>query len=66
MQIKDHGTNDWCHLCGNRQDHLVDIWYPLNAEHSNEDTQYIRICSECATLAVKTQSAASKVFIERI
>lgn len=46
-KIADHGTPDWCHLCGIRQAYLADIWYPKNAEHDKKQTQYIRICCDC-------------------
>lgn len=41
--------NDWCHLCGEREDRTIDVWYPRNAEHVTPDmeTVYIRICSKC-------------------
>ncbi len=38
---------DWCHVCGNRENALVDISYPDNAEHSDKDMEYIRICAAC-------------------
>lgn len=47
MKMSGHYCNDWCHLCGKRQDELVDIWYPRNAEHAGPNVQYIRICGEC-------------------
>lgn len=58
VTITSHG-NDWCHLCGKRQEHLADVWYKENAEHaflakkarkkyeSKEHDKYIRICDEC-------------------
>lgn len=51
-----HGQwNDWCHLCGERSDTTVDIWYPENAEHDepvnpglpHEGRKYIRVCKDC-------------------
>jgi hypothetical protein len=41
--------NDWCHLCGVRSDHTLDVWYPRNAEHVRPgmETVYVRICSRC-------------------
>lgn len=50
MKIQNHGSSmkDWCHLCGKRVSYSADIWYPENAEHDKENTQYIRICVECA------------------
>lgn len=40
--------NDWCHVCGRREDLLTNVWYPNNAEHDSEPTQRIRICAGCA------------------
>lgn len=48
MKILKHAPNDWCHICGNRGNDTVDVWYPENAEHDKEDTKYIRICVNCA------------------
>lgn len=31
--MQKHGHNDWCHLCGKRNDNNVGIWFPENAEH---------------------------------
>ena len=39
--------DDWCHLCGQRTESLLDIWYPKNAEHDTKQTEYIRICKDC-------------------
>lgn len=52
MTINMHG-NDWCHICGKRKSELADIWYPKNAEHEKEETEYIRICYECVVLIRK-------------
>ena len=40
---------DWCHLCGERTEPLLDIFYPENAEHHPRtiDGKYIRICKDC-------------------
>ena len=49
--------NDWCHICGRREDATVDVWYPKNAEHDLMDgidrsrpplENYVRICKGCA------------------
>ena len=44
-------TNDWCHFCGHRVEHLADVWYSENAEHRREigrlNSKYVRICAEC-------------------
>lgn len=49
MKIWKHAPNDWCHICGDRSNDTVDVWYPENAEHDKEDTmKYIRICMNCA------------------
>lgn len=47
MKIARHPGNDWCHLCGLRQDHLADVWFPENAEHGGSDSRYIRVCAVC-------------------
>jgi hypothetical protein len=48
-QTHIHEFNDWCHLCGCREDRTIDVWYPRNAENVTPDmeTVYIRICSKC-------------------
>lgn len=46
-QISKHAGNDWCHICGKRSYENIDIRYPKNAEHDIENTEYIRICSNC-------------------
>ncbi len=62
MKINRHTDNestwkDWCHLCGRRELHLADIWYPDNAEHGGADKKYIRICSTCGNDIVQTSGA---------
>jgi hypothetical protein len=39
--------NDWCHVCGERTQPHVEVWYPKNAEHEQKQTQYMRICAYC-------------------
>lgn len=46
MKISTHSV-DWCHLCGNTHNELLDVWYPENAQNDNLDTEYIRICGSC-------------------
>lgn len=46
-QMSFHGR-DWCHICGQRRERLADVWYPRNAEHGGRDTEYIRVCCQCA------------------
>ena len=53
MVIFSHGCSDWCHICGNRPQKLVDISYPTNAEHDSKTSKYIRICLDCARLMVE-------------
>ncbi len=41
-------TYDWCHLCGQRKEQpLVDIFCPENAEHGGPKLRYHRICKQC-------------------
>lgn len=52
MKLHPTGHEDWCHVCGNREPLLVDIWTTENAEHSLINSsgvanKYIRICTEC-------------------
>jgi len=47
MECSQH-TDDWCHFCGSRRHFLADVFYPKNAEHQKENTEYIRICNICA------------------
>ena len=59
MKISRHNYDgstwkDWCHLCGRRELHLADIWYPNNAEHGGPNDKYIRICSTCGNNIVQT------------
>ena len=56
MKINRH-LQDWCHLCGIRQSHLADIWYPNNAEHGGPNDKYIRICSKCGNEIIQTSEA---------
>jgi hypothetical protein len=49
-----HEADDWCHLCGRRDEPLVDIWYAENAENDRPAKRgtprpelYIRICAGC-------------------
>jgi hypothetical protein len=50
-RMSDHQSpNDWCHLCGKRSDHHVDISYSENAENDDPKefrSKYIRICAKC-------------------
>ena len=57
MKIISRHIQDWCHLCGNRESHLTDIWYPNNAEHGGPNDKYIRICSKCSNDIVQTAGA---------
>lgn len=44
--------NDWCHLCGIRQQtKFVTFDIPKNAEHSTDNGErgYFRICKGCVT-----------------
>lgn len=55
--MQRHHTHDWCHLCGERSDLCVDIWYSDNAEHDPPTKpghshplgkrHYIRVCGMC-------------------
>jgi hypothetical protein len=55
MRISQHAVEpDWCHLCGKRKQNLVDIWYPRNAEHGNNNSEYIRICGRCGEMISDT------------
>jgi hypothetical protein len=49
-KMSRRGIPDWCHLCGERTPHTVDIDYKDNAEHpkSNPSSKYIRICVYCS------------------
>ena len=47
VRILRKDSEDWCHLCGDRTRPLVDVWYPENAEHDDDETEYIRICKGC-------------------
>jgi hypothetical protein len=48
---------DWCHVCGTRQGHNVEISYPSNAEHQyvgadgkcspGDKGKFLRICADC-------------------
>ncbi|MBI4304839.1 MAG: hypothetical protein HY678_00830 [Chloroflexi bacterium] len=42
-----HKSNDWCHICGEREADLADVSYPENAEHGGPDMKYVRICLRC-------------------
>ena len=58
--ISPHGVNDWCHICGDRKDHLCDIWYQHNAEHDEpaskgKSSKYVRICTGCGKMIAITQ-----------
>ena len=47
---------DWCHICGQRRDMVVDVHYAENAEHNDLDDargEYIRICVVCAAEMVE-------------
>ena len=47
MRMIKHGK-DWCHLCGKRQNFLLEILYSINSENEPKDeSQYIRICDHC-------------------
>jgi hypothetical protein len=62
--------SDWCHLCGTRQDHNVEIWYPANAEHERQDSPhkgasrangFLRVCADCGeTIARVGRSERSR------
>jgi len=50
MQVMKHNTDDWCHLCGERNSIVpkADVWYPKNAEHDKKNEgNYLRICLVC-------------------
>lgn len=51
--IQYHGEGDWCHVCGRRDCPTVDIYFPINAEHNRALLRMIRICADCAILAVR-------------
>ena len=44
---------DWCHICGKRREEIANVWYPVNAEHTPDPTQLIRICAVCADLVAR-------------
>lgn len=47
MKIQKHGK-DWCHICGKRQNLLLEFFYSVNSENDPKDeSQYIRICDSC-------------------
>jgi len=56
--------NDWCHLCGKRDRHKVNIFYPRNAEHKETPlVSNIRVCSRCLQIAldvIETAAIAEK------
>ena len=62
MRLTRH-LEDWCHICGNRQPEIVDVWYPRHAEHGGPNDSYIRICRDCgeriAQVASRTLVAVS-------
>ncbi len=49
--------DDWCHICGTRQQGNVEIHYPWNAEHeilgqngegcTNSKSRFLRVCADC-------------------
>lgn len=48
MRIKLHDSYDWCYVCGFRERRiLLDINYPENAEHGDDECNYIRVCDVC-------------------
>lgn len=57
--IINHGTSDWCHVCGRRESPCADIFFPVNAEHDKPLARYIRICADCAELAAKVARTPS-------
>jgi hypothetical protein len=55
FQKQDSGS-DWCHFCGARQGHNVEIWFSSDAEHRDVSTKlagvcqgngFLRICADC-------------------
>jgi len=61
MNMAEHVSEDWCHLCGKRSSPLADIRYPENAEHGGPDDNYIRICAACGQKIVDITAAKPTV-----
>lgn len=46
--VVPHGSNDWCHTCGQRSGMCLDVSYSKDAENCFEDrSKYLRICAYC-------------------
>jgi len=49
-QIRLHADSDWCHFCGRRDEHPVDVYYPADARQAGSctpNTRYVRVCRDC-------------------
>jgi hypothetical protein len=63
-------SDDWCHICGTRQQRNVEIDYPGNAEHeilgkggersTNSKSRFLRVCADCGETIVRIGRGAMK------